>query len=69
MKIHSDDKLSYKIVMELDCCSESTAVRRIRELKAATNIEHIHQLYVADYVEHFHVPKHRVIWNETVKID
>ena len=68
MNIYSDDKLSYKIVMELDCCSESTAVRRIRELKEVIGVKHVHQLYVSDYVEVFRVPRHRVIWRD-VKID
>lgn len=73
MTIYSDEKLTYKIIMELGCCSESTAARRFKELKRAKHIQHHEELTVQDFVNYFRINPRKVVWrnecNHTDEID
>lgn len=62
MTIYSDEKLTYKIIMELGCCSESTAARRLKELKRAKHIQHHEDLSVQDYVEYYRINPRKIAW-------
>lgn len=66
MTIYSDEKLTYKIIMELGCCSESTAARRFKELKRAKHIQHHEELSVQDYVNYYRINPRKVVWRNEI---